>query len=108
MQDGRKQKKTILTEKMDKTLRTKIRIQAELSPAIRQAALQIKMQIQIPERKEEMEMQEKERSRSSRLAMRHPFIFLLPLGCAALCLLLHLCLKGRKSVLEGQMEKCCL
>ena len=105
MQDGRKQKKTILTEKMDKTLRTKIRIQAELSPAIRQAALQIKMQIQIPERKEEMEMQEKERSRSSRLAMRHPFIFLLPLGCAALCLLLHLCLKGRKSVLEGQMEK---
>ena len=91
---------------MDKTLRTKIRIQAALSPAIRQAALQIK--IQIPKRKEEVEMQEKERSRSSRLAMRHPFIFLLPLGCAALCLLLHLCLKGRKSVLEGQMEKSCL
>ena len=47
---------------MDKTLRTKIRIQAALSPAIRQAALQIKMQIQIPERKEEMEMQEKDQS----------------------------------------------
>ena len=42
-----------------------------------------------------MEMQEKDQSRSSRLAMRHPFIFLLPLGCAALCLLAHLCWKGR-------------
>ena len=53
-------------------------------------------------------MQEKERSRSSRLVMCHPLLFLLPLGCAALYLLLHLCLKGRKSVLEGQMEKCSL
>ena len=119
MQDGKRLKmmvrmiRTITVQKIPtirtiRTLRTKIRIQAELSPAIRQAALQIKMQIQIPERKEEMEMQEKDQSRSSRLAMRHPFIFLLPLGCAALCLLLHLCLKGRKSVLEGQMEKSCL
>ena len=78
-------------------------IQAELSPAIRQAALQIKIQRQ--KRKEGMGMQGKEQSRSSRLVMRHPLFFLLPLGCAALGLLLHLCLKGRKSVLEGQMEK---
>ena len=40
-------------------------------------------------------MQEKEQSRSSRQAMRHPFIFLLSLGCAASCLLLYLYLKGK-------------
>lgn len=119
MQDGKRQITTIRmirtiavrttsTIRVIKTLRIKIRIQAALSPAIRQAVLQIKIQIPIPERKEEMEMQEKEQSRSSRLVMRHPLFFLLPLGCAALCLLLCRCLKGRKSVLEGQMEKCSL
>ena len=68
-----------------------IRITIQKTPTIR-----IIIKIQRRKRKKEMEMQEKERSRSSRQVMRHPLFFLLPLGCAAFCLLLHRCLKARK------------
>ena len=84
---------------MIKVPRTKIRIQAAQSPGIRQAAFQIKTKIpmRLQKRKEETGMMEKEVNRSSRPAMRHPLLFLLPLGCAALFLLAHRCLKQRKA-----------
>lgn len=110
MRDGRKQKKTVRkirtatvqeipTEKMIKTLRTKIRIQTALSPAIRQAAFQIKIKIptRLQKRKEETGMTGKEANRSSRPAMRRLLPFLLPLGCAALFLLAHQCWKRRRA-----------
>ncbi len=97
--ENRRLNEEIPMEKMIKTLRTKTRIQTAQSPAIRQAAFQIeiKISIRLQKRKEEMGMLGKKANRSSRPAMRHPLLFLLPLGCAALLLLAHQCWKQRKA-----------
>ena len=108
MQDGKRQTAAVraiqliavqktLTIRTIKILRTKTRIQAALSPAIRQVVLQIKIQgiIQKRKRKEDLKMQEKEQSRSSRLAIRRHSFFLLFLGCAAFLL-------AAASVAEGK------